>query len=1235
MLLFWFKLLLLIIFSIFIWYNYFFIFPNHLVNFDWYFPYILTILAIFGIYKYLQYHNNKKSREISISFSSLLTLFVSNVFVLCFYFFSINLESPVAAFSLFFKIIWFSILPILIFLISAWFWKTLSDKFLKLDALEDKKPWILNISIGFIAFIALLTIFWLVWLYNLFIVIWVLGIFSAISHKNILSYIKDIFNIKFVYKKDRESMMKLAITEFFTFIAFLSLWVGLIMIVRPFPIWWDDLWVYMNYPHLLAEAKSLLPLWAMYTWQIFTWIWYLFNSPTQAFFLNISWLFLSFIFLINILSTLIKREDKKTFLPIPIMLSVLFITLPMVIFQTMKDMKVDQGLFFLSITTLYYLYLYYIRIKEDKKIPLLLIFVIWIIVWICFSIKFTTLLLILWILACITYVRIWWIWTLWYIWIFLWVFTSLKLWWLMQVNINPYNVEWLELYSWLSLLLWWIILLIIWILKNKKNFVIYFKEIIIFLSWIVIILLPWFAKNISESYPEISVPRILMWKSDSFVADYDKIYTKDEYLAIREQFIKDNTKEWLSTSNEDLLRYLWYENGLLKHINMFWNLTMQKNQWWEFTDIWFIFLALLPLIFIFLPYKNKYYFLFFVFIATFQFTFYQTPHSKYLDNEQLSKINSEAKQNLLSLDSKVFKNKVFNKDIYDINIKDYYTEKTLWETVASMEETILEAEKLYNKDTNKKDKDYYMEKAIKNFYPILEKQLYNSFYSILEEKVIDPSLWASLDVFSIPLNNKDFEYIKYLNIKYNSDRKFGALDIVDFRDSLNINNLSVEEKEEMLKIWNETRTIPWKITDFFAKINIPIWYIYILIWFLVPVAYLLFTLKDTDLNKLFKLNLVFAALYVLLWLVSSFWIVWYWITMYFSFLLMIWIWLFYISSYKDNDEKRDKYYAKALASVFILIMFLFYLFAYIVPYIFNNLKTAWYSHYKNWTYNNVESVFLSQTDYTKILFELNIKDDKKEKFLKENIDKDIYNQYDFDWIDISEITSILKFLSDRNDKNSSIAKHSLKNIYTWILNPREEYKNKEKIYRAWTFLKYYISENNNRLLEDSLIEIFSYYIYWDSIEETIDRFKKLWVKYVLLDLNTATIDNSLNHNLTDRYESLLYTLSSKDLELISTDSICLNLWLESYRLNGDLSEFLTVASVNHNSYDSSWNIIMAWEKRSKCINKLIDVLDNDLINEKDYSFLLWLEDVFKKYNWDVALLNRAIWGSYKALFKIK
>ena len=35
-----------------------------------------------------------------------------------------------------------------------------------------------------------------------------------------------------------------------------------------------------------------------------------------------------------------------------------------------------------------------------------------------------------------------------------------------------------------------------------------------------------------------------------------------------------------------------------------WNLTMQINQWWEFTDIGFLFLALIPVVFLFLPYRR-------------------------------------------------------------------------------------------------------------------------------------------------------------------------------------------------------------------------------------------------------------------------------------------------------------------------------------------------------------------------------------------------------------------------------------------------------------------------------------------------------------------------------------------------------------------------------------------------------------------------------------------------------
>jgi hypothetical protein len=47
-------------------------------------------------------------------------------------------------------------------------------------------------------------------------------------------------------------------------------------------------------------------------------------------------------------------------------------------------------------------------------------------------------------------------------------------------------------------------------------------------------------------------------------------------------------------------------------------------------------------------------------------------------------------------------------------------------------------------------------------------------------------------------------------------------------------------------------------------------------------------------------------------------------------------------------------------------------------------------------------------------------------------------------------------------------------------------------------------------------------------------------------LNAATIDKDERHNLTTRYENLLYTFTSNELELIETDSICLKVALEDF-----------------------------------------------------------------------------------------
>jgi hypothetical protein len=58
------------------------------------------------------------------------------------------------------------------------------------------------------------------------------------------------------------------------------------------------------------------------------------------------------------------------------------------------------------------------------------------------------------------------------------------------------------------------------------------------------------------------------------------------------------------TTNEDLGRYFGYENGINNYLKLPYNLTMQVNQSGEYTDITFIFLALLPAILLFLGYRH-------------------------------------------------------------------------------------------------------------------------------------------------------------------------------------------------------------------------------------------------------------------------------------------------------------------------------------------------------------------------------------------------------------------------------------------------------------------------------------------------------------------------------------------------------------------------------------------------------------------------------------------------------
>ncbi len=1074
-----FKLLILLVFSLVIIYFYYFAYPVHNLNFDWYSSYIVILLVVFWIYKYFQVLYSWS--KIYFSPLKIFLYFLLNLFILCIIFFSINTQPIVWWIILFFKIIYFSFFPLITTFILLSFWRKILSY---IDSFKHETPifkFLIPLWFWFFSFLFLVSLFWILWFYNIYIILLILLIFLIFWFNEFKSNIKWISDFKFELDNHHlesdnlfdKISLKLLSTEFLFIVATLILSVNLINIVRPFPIWWDDLWAYMNYPKLFSSAWEISFLSGMNAWQTFTWIWFLMWSSTQAFFLNnLGWI-LSFIVFGLILSEVLKTQ-KKTFINIPLLISTVFISMPMVIFQQAKDMKLDLWLFFISIIIVYlFYYLYHSSQSEillkSKKDRIIYFLIIWLLLWFAFSIKFTSLILISAIIWILFYVRLWKLGFIWYIFTYFWLFTYLWLWEYMNVAL-PNDSSFVNMFSFLFFLIWFSFLFNTF-LKNKKIMKVFLLKILFIFLWVLIWLLPWIWKNIYTSYPELSFWKLLSWTQEFYEVNYLNIYNNNQLEVIENNYKNQIwvTSSWV-TSNEDFWRYFWYEEWINNYIKLPWNLTMQKNQWWEFTWITFIFLAFLPAILLFLPYRKNYF--------------------------------------------------------------------KLWIVSLLLFETLL---------------------------------------------FVVPSTSAYL-------------------------------------------------------------------TEIFSKFTLPYWYIIIFLFFIIWLL-LNYSLKNKPLINLFKINLVFTLFYTFLWAISAFWIVWYWITMYFWFLLMIAIWIYYMSSYWKNANSKE-FTIKFFWSFVLLFIFWIHFFFSVLPHNFTNLKTAWYANYKTWEITENEGIFIYHPEYLNILFELNIKDEKKTEFIFSNIDSDMIKNI-IKWnnlqYNIKSVEGLLKqiYSSDANQFDSltrKSARRSLLSIYKNIVNPKNEYKSDSIIYRLWTFLRYFITENNVRLFEDSLITEFDKYIYnsW-SVDKTVQNMKDLWLSYLLVDLNSATIDKDPRHDLTRRYENLLFTFTSDKLELIETDSICLKIALEEYKLSDKWEdakkEFMVLWGVNYESYLTWWLVINRNQKWSNCFKYIHQLIIENKINESNYSYLLWFKQFLEQNNITandqiIAYMNRFFNQWFKALFKI-
>ena len=508
-------------------------FPIHAESYSGYVFYFLLLILVYGIYKSVQLFYKKS--KIRLSPVKIAGYALVNILLLCFAFADANAGANSVV--LFFKIIGYSILPIVLTLVSYSFSKAILGRipgFLEEDSVFQI---LINLGFGFIAFLTPLIIAGIFGQYHVWSMFSILIIFGAIAHKELYSTCKSLVTYEIELDNHRATdnffeniNLYLLSTEFFFLVLTFLIGVNLINIVRPMPIGWDDLGVYMNLPNIIARNGVLLAGNAMTAWQAFTGIGFMFKSTAQAFFLSDLGGILALLTTIFSVSYF-TSEKRKYFLNLPLLAGTILFAMPMVVFQQAKDIKVDLGLYFISAIAIFaaiYLGLKYLGYSSDSqseakdaslaqrfisvikgengmssifesKSGLFYILLIGIFAGFAFSIKFTSLMLILALFGMFAYIKLGLSGFLGYFFAFIGVFTKLGLWNMMNVNYPKDDAALVSMTSIICLILAVISLAYgTWRhgLDSLKKFAIISA---VFTLGVILSLSPWLAKNISEA----------------------------------------------------------------------------------------------------------------------------------------------------------------------------------------------------------------------------------------------------------------------------------------------------------------------------------------------------------------------------------------------------------------------------------------------------------------------------------------------------------------------------------------------------------------------------------------------------------------------------------------------------------------------------------------------------------------------------------------------------------------
>lgn len=396
------------------------------------------------------------------------------------------------------------------------------------------------------------------------------------------------------------------------------------------------------------------------------------------------------------------------------------------------------------------------------------------------------------------------------------------------------------------------------------------------------------------------------------------------------------------------------------------------------------------------------------------------------------------------------------------------------------------------------------------------------------------------------------------------------------------------------------------LTSLFTSLQLPLGYIVIVILALFPFVVLHYDTRNEEEpeDSTFLSLFGFVTVYSLIFVVAAYGIVWYGILMYFGFLAIM-----AMCMNTDRFSESEKVYT---GIAMICVIFPYFLLS-VIPHAWNNLPED-SMDFKIWKISEYEGIFQGRSEYIKVLDKLNLKDGSKvvEKIRTSATNPDLVKLLaDYPSASISDIVGILD-MAERLGAGKQTAQYKalaldarkLKSMaYENLLYPSADNRNTEKIYRMGTFLTYYINENRTRFYDDSLIGAFELYFEGKDRDATAANMHKLGLRYLLVDLNAATIDQDPRRDLTRRYEKILDFIKADKVRLIATDSLCLQVALD-LKTN---ENYMNLAGTNYVSFtkDEAGNLrgISPSDKTNFCGKVLAQIITENRVTDKDFTYL--------------------------------